>query len=236
MGAFNTFTPLNSCIKHDHLEESSQSVKNRGLNLEFKNICEMPNFKIIYEKENSKENDHNYSRHPLTPSVHSTYQEEKRITPDCFEELYRFPIISSPHTHFPSESNKMNLLNYSEDFCMPFISSATKYTSLLDKPTNKNASPSPITPSPICSNCATTTTSLWRRDARTGSPMCNSCGLYARLHNRARPLSMRKDTILPRARKIQVKNTGKRNRRVRSGKLGKGGKSSLLIPKSRSTL
>lgn len=34
----------------------------------------------------------------------------------------------------------------------------------------------------ICSNCKTTTTTLWRRN-NSGEPVCNACGLYFKLHN-----------------------------------------------------
>ncbi|KAH9500811.1 GATA-binding factor 2 [Bulinus truncatus] len=33
-----------------------------------------------------------------------------------------------------------------------------------------------------CANCATATTTLWRRNPN-GDPVCNACGLYFKLHN-----------------------------------------------------
>ncbi|KAI8876585.1 glucocorticoid receptor-like (DNA-binding domain) [Backusella circina FSU 941] len=51
----------------------------------------------------------------------------------------------------------------------------------------------------ICSNCATTTTPLWRRD-NEGLPLCNACGLYLKLHNEKRPLSMKTNTVKKRQR------------------------------------
>ncbi|KAG1150626.1 hypothetical protein G6F37_000676 [Rhizopus arrhizus] len=39
---------------------------------------------------------------------------------------------------------------------------------------------------PICSNCSTTTTPLWRRSAED-ELLCNACGLYLKLHNTPRP-------------------------------------------------
>ncbi|GIY84544.1 transcription factor GATA-4 [Caerostris extrusa] len=51
-----------------------------------------------------------------------------------------------------------------------------------------------------CSNCSTTDTTLWRRNIQ-GEPVCNACGLYYKLHNVNRPISMRKDSIQTRKRK-----------------------------------
>ncbi|CAO3591212.1 unnamed protein product [Absidia cylindrospora] len=51
----------------------------------------------------------------------------------------------------------------------------------------------------VCSNCATTTTPLWRRDLE-GRPLCNACGLYLKLHHEKRPLSMKTDVIKKRQR------------------------------------
>ncbi|ELT89440.1 hypothetical protein CAPTEDRAFT_149492, partial [Capitella teleta] len=45
-----------------------------------------------------------------------------------------------------------------------------------------------------CANCGTTTTTLWRRN-HNGDPVCNACGLYYKLHNVNRPLTMKKDGI-----------------------------------------
>ncbi|KAF4528704.1 hypothetical protein B566_EDAN014272 [Ephemera danica] len=51
-----------------------------------------------------------------------------------------------------------------------------------------------------CANCNTTTTTLWRRN-NSGEPVCNACGLYFKLHNVNRPLSMKKEGIQTRKRK-----------------------------------
>ncbi|XP_028038506.1 transcription factor GATA-6-like [Bombyx mandarina] len=51
-----------------------------------------------------------------------------------------------------------------------------------------------------CANCRTTNTTLWRRN-NNGEPVCNACGLYFKLHNVNRPLSMKKDGIQTRKRK-----------------------------------
>ncbi|KAI8980309.1 hypothetical protein BDB01DRAFT_797328 [Pilobolus umbonatus] len=67
----------------------------------------------------------------------------------------------------------------------------------------------PVTPTPeppmsdmmdqICANCNQTQTPLWRKNDR-GEPVCNACGLYAKLHHRDRPAEMRKTTIQRRRR------------------------------------
>lgn len=51
----------------------------------------------------------------------------------------------------------------------------------------------------ICSNCMTSTTPLWRRNAE-GQPLCNACGLFLKLHGVVRPLSLKTDVIKKRNR------------------------------------
>ncbi|KAG6032929.1 hypothetical protein E4U41_007087 [Claviceps citrina] len=52
---------------------------------------------------------------------------------------------------------------------------------------------------PTCQNCATSTTPLWRRD-EFGAVLCNACGLFLKLHGRARPISLKTDVIKSRNR------------------------------------
>ncbi|TMS39631.1 hypothetical protein L596_006124 [Steinernema carpocapsae] len=61
----------------------------------------------------------------------------------------------------------------------------------------------------LCANCKTTTTTLWRRNG-SGEPVCNACGLYYKLHNVSRPMTMKKDGIQTRNRKLTQKNKSKK--------------------------
>lgn len=54
----------------------------------------------------------------------------------------------------------------------------------------------------LCYNCGTTTTPLWRRDD-DGNNICNACGLYYKLHNVHRPLSMKR-TIIHRRKRVHM--------------------------------
>ncbi|XP_035430914.2 transcription factor BCFI isoform X4 [Spodoptera frugiperda] len=68
-------------------------------------------------------------------------------------------------------------------------------------------------PGMSCTNCQTTTTSLWRRNS-LGETVCNACGLYYKLHNINRPLAMKKDSIQTRKRK--PKNSIKTERSIKA--------------------
>lgn len=61
---------------------------------------------------------------------------------------------------------------------------------------NQNSSQKDMT----CTNCGTTTTTIWRRNIR-GEMVCNACGLYFKLHGVNRPHTMRRDTIHTRRRR-----------------------------------
>ncbi|KAJ3130670.1 Transcription factor GATA-6 [Physocladia obscura] len=51
-----------------------------------------------------------------------------------------------------------------------------------------------------CANCKTTHTSVWRRNLE-GRTVCNSCGLYERIHGKPRPAEMHSSVVIRRERK-----------------------------------
>ena len=55
-----------------------------------------------------------------------------------------------------------------------------------------------------CNNCATTTTTLWRR-IKENETVCNACGLYYKVHGRDRPTQLRKDVLQTRKRKQKIR-------------------------------
>ena len=114
-------------------------------------------------------------------------------------------------------------LNVNGGFAMTFATSSpgastagqgTTPVSLLNKPSSPQTTfyafhlalrtISNMSLQPICQNCTTSTTPLWRRD-EAGSVLCNACGLFLKLHSRPRPISLKTDVIKSRNR---VKNSG----------------------------
>ncbi|KAF9356486.1 hypothetical protein BGX34_009917 [Mortierella sp. NVP85] len=97
---------------------------------------------------------------------------------------------SSPSSE--SDSEEMNTLPELAKF----------YADALLRPTAAKKTTPPLMTAKqgiACANCSQTQTPLWRKND-AGEPICNACGLYAKLHNRARPVTMRKTKITRRRR------------------------------------
>ncbi|KAL7040143.1 hypothetical protein ACKWTF_000286 [Chironomus riparius] len=80
-----------------------------------------------------------------------------------------------------------------------------------------------------CTNCGTTTTTIWRRNLR-GEMVCNACGLYFKLHGVNRPHTMRRDTIHTRRRRPKGDKSNRRkskNQEVPEQEANGGAKSDL---------
>jgi GATA-binding protein, other eukaryote len=68
-----------------------------------------------------------------------------------------------------------------------------------NSPVSEPETPPGDRPQMVCANCSTTTTPLWRRDEE-GNTICNACGLYYKLHNVQRPVTMKRSVIKRRKR------------------------------------
>ncbi|GAA6005106.1 hypothetical protein JCM10207_008510 [Rhodosporidiobolus poonsookiae] len=66
---------------------------------------------------------------------------------------------------------------------------------------------------PICANCATQTTPLWRRSHDSTHILCNACALFFKMKGRPRPISLKTDVI-----KSRNRSKGKSTSKDRSGK------------------
>jgi len=117
--------------------------------------------------------------------------------------LQKKKIMEDSH-HLVVNNNKLNhsfVTNQTTLFVDDDLCKAGKRAKQYKKRENPNTS----IKAGCCTNCSTTTTTLWRRN-NDGDPVCNACGLYYKLYNINRPLTMKKEEIRTRKRK-QTSNT-----------------------------
>ncbi|GAA5980033.1 hypothetical protein JCM5350_006002 [Sporobolomyces pararoseus] len=80
--------------------------------------------------------------------------------------------------------------------------------------------PNPLPPNydktlPICANCATQTTPLWRRSHDSTHILCNACALFFKMKGRPRPISLKTDVI-----KSRNRSKGKSTSKDRAAAMG----------------
>ncbi|GAA5854470.1 hypothetical protein JCM8547_004853 [Rhodosporidiobolus lusitaniae] len=85
---------------------------------------------------------------------------------------------------------------------------------------------------PICANCATQTTPLWRRSHDSTHILCNACALFFKMKGRPRPISLKTDVI-----KSRNRSKGKSTSKDRGGKsaVANSSAAALASPAARGT-
>ncbi|KAG0311763.1 hypothetical protein BGZ99_009927 [Dissophora globulifera] len=119
------------------------------------------------------------------------------------------PTSASAAADSASSSSDSDSDSGRQGFATSFSDLSMMYSEALMLPPTPKTTPATSTAAPLpatiakqgieCVNCSQTQTPLWRKN-EAGEPICNACGLYAKLHHRDRPVTMRKTSITRRRR------------------------------------
>jgi len=118
---------------------------------------------------------------------------------------YARPSSQGTRASSPASAQESSASSDSDSDVAPTLKSLPDLTkmyseALLRPPAQKTTPPLMTAKQGIeCANCSQTQTPLWRKND-AGEPICNACGLYAKLHHRDRPVTMRKSKITRRRR------------------------------------
>ncbi|KAF9977593.1 hypothetical protein BGZ73_005576 [Actinomortierella ambigua] len=139
---------------------------------------------------------------PYARPAPTTCASSRASSPGAAETPFMFPSVVSAPESSASGSSSSDSDSDSSDGRTPKFSVFPGLPDLAKLyPPLPRASPPVMTAKQgiECANCSQTQTPLWRKNEH-GEPICNACGLYAKLHNRDRPVTMRKAKITRRRR------------------------------------
>jgi hypothetical protein len=157
---------------------------------------------------------------PLPPLSTLRARPEYAGVPDSFfpNRPYPYGGDRSPYSEHPPSSSRHIQQSLSSSSLPPTapLSSAPFYTADVRSASasyhsfNRPAMASPTKASssesiPICCNCQTTETPLWRRDGK-GGLLCNACGLFSKVKGRPRPVSLKPASIKTRQKRSRPLN------------------------------
>ncbi|KAJ3232989.1 hypothetical protein HDU81_002556 [Chytriomyces hyalinus] len=140
----------------------------------------------------------------------------KSLSTNCLPALAKQKSISKAKPNKPSAPTSHDMNTAASVSMMTTMYTATP---TLTAGAASNSNPGG-TSELICTNCQSTHTSLWRRDA-AGNPICNACGLFFKLHGVQRPAELRKDVIRKRNRGKKADKVGGAGSNATAGGVGK---------------
>ena len=156
-----------------------------------------PPHQFTTQQTRSPPHQHPSPPHQQQPALHQ--HPSTHLTHPPTQQYYQIP---SQDRSFPVTSAHSTILPHPASLPQHPIPLNMLYP-MQGQPTT---SPKPISMIPVtrCTNCSTSSTSLWRRDTQ-GTPVCNACGLYYKLHGKSRPITWRRDVTTRRVRRTVMK-------------------------------